>query len=77
MFQPSRPASRLLATLDIRCPACDRTSEHRLLEPAVLPAVGADRSGVLVCAGCGASQNLTRPERQRALEYVASNRYAS
>ncbi|SDQ30811.1 hypothetical protein SAMN04489742_0559 [Arthrobacter crystallopoietes] len=77
MFQPGRPASRLLATFEIHCPACDQIAEHRLIEPVIQAAATADSSGVLVCAGCGASQNLTRPERQRALEYVASNRYSS
>jgi hypothetical protein len=77
MILSSRPASRLLATFEIHCPACDQTSEHRLMESANQPAARADRPGLLVCASCGASQNLTRPERQSALEYVASNRYAS
>jgi hypothetical protein len=77
MIQPSRPASRLLATFEIHCPACDQTSEHRLLEPSAQWLARGDTTGALVCAGCGASQNLTRPEMQRALEYVASNRYAS
>ena len=77
MFQPSRPASRLLATFEIHCPACDQMAEHRLLEAAFRPAVRDETAGLLVCAGCGASQNLTRPEKHRALEYVAATGYAS
>jgi hypothetical protein len=77
MIQPSQSASRLLATLEIHCAACDNTSQHLLLEPSSLRSVRRDKSAALVCAGCGASQNLTRPEMQRAMEYSASNRYAS
>jgi transcription elongation factor Elf1 len=77
MIQPSQSASRLLATFEIHCPACDNTSQHLLLEPSTLRPARGDKSGALVCAGCGASQNLTRPEMQRAMEYSASNRYAS
>jgi hypothetical protein len=77
MIQPSQSASRLLATFEIHCPACDNTSQHLLLEPSTLRLARRDKSGALVCAGCGASQNLTRPEMQRAMEYCVSNRYAS
>lgn len=76
MIQPSRSASRLLATLEIHCPACDQTSQHRLLEPPLQLKAGASTACLLVCAGCGSSQSLTSREKHSALEYIATNQVA-